>query len=471
MMKDCDVIIIGGGIGGLVCGAYLAKSGLKVLLFERHSAVGGYCSSFERDGVTYDVGAHCIGGVKNGIMRTICDELHLKELVKLHQFYIADKIRLSDDEICIKSNPDETINDLMCQFKNESKNIEKFFAFIQEKDYLKLYRSIINVKFCKLLDAFFVSKNLKRLFDAIMLSNKGLNSKNISAMSAVQLLRQYTLDPGYYPLGGMQKFSDALSDVIRAGNGTIMCSSGIRKVIVKNGRAAGVINDKNEKYYSKFVVSNADATETFKDLIDEQTIERIKVRELLPSLPCFGLYLNIDNRVIESVGKDVSSISCFNGDEIRANSKADIGNGRLVRWLIINLSSSINITSNRTGISVFTSVERLPTKFWDEMKEEFSNRIVETMKIVLPKIGFYSLSKVPATPVTFAKFTANRSGAAFGWASTVNQVKSSLFPQETSVEGLYLAGHWVTTGTGQGGIPSVANNGRSAAKLILERYK
>jgi len=41
MTTKYDVIIIGAGPNGLVCGAYLAKAGLKVLLLERRNEVGG----------------------------------------------------------------------------------------------------------------------------------------------------------------------------------------------------------------------------------------------------------------------------------------------------------------------------------------------------------------------------------------------------------------------------------------------
>ena len=41
MADAYDVIVIGGGHNGLVCGAYLAKSGLKVLVLERREIFGG----------------------------------------------------------------------------------------------------------------------------------------------------------------------------------------------------------------------------------------------------------------------------------------------------------------------------------------------------------------------------------------------------------------------------------------------
>src|SRR5580765_6655926 len=39
--RDCDAVIIGAGHNGLVCAAYLAAAGLKVIVLERRSVVGG----------------------------------------------------------------------------------------------------------------------------------------------------------------------------------------------------------------------------------------------------------------------------------------------------------------------------------------------------------------------------------------------------------------------------------------------
>jgi len=41
MTADYDVIVIGSGHNGLVCGAYLAKAGLRTLVLERRDIVGG----------------------------------------------------------------------------------------------------------------------------------------------------------------------------------------------------------------------------------------------------------------------------------------------------------------------------------------------------------------------------------------------------------------------------------------------
>ena len=45
-----DAVIIGAGIGGLLCGAFLAQKGYKIVIFEKEKYPGGLCGSFRREG-------------------------------------------------------------------------------------------------------------------------------------------------------------------------------------------------------------------------------------------------------------------------------------------------------------------------------------------------------------------------------------------------------------------------------------
>ena len=86
-MKKYDVIIIGGGIGGLASGIILSKEGLSVCVLEQHTIIGGCLQSFKRNGRTLDTGMHYIGSMGEGeIMHQyfkyfgITDELRLRKL-------------------------------------------------------------------------------------------------------------------------------------------------------------------------------------------------------------------------------------------------------------------------------------------------------------------------------------------------------------------------------------------------------
>src|SRR3981081_1027142 len=57
-LQSYDVVVVGAGVGGLLCANLLARSGLQVLLVEQHYMVGGYCSTFKRKGFIFDAATH-----------------------------------------------------------------------------------------------------------------------------------------------------------------------------------------------------------------------------------------------------------------------------------------------------------------------------------------------------------------------------------------------------------------------------
>jgi len=64
-VKNFDAIIISGGLGGLVCGAKLAKEGKRALLLEQHIVVGGCATTFRRKDFSIDVELQQMGGLDN----------------------------------------------------------------------------------------------------------------------------------------------------------------------------------------------------------------------------------------------------------------------------------------------------------------------------------------------------------------------------------------------------------------------
>jgi len=89
----------------------------------------------------------------------------------------------------------------------------------------------------------------------------------------------------------------------------------------------------------------------------------------------------------------------------------------------------------------------------------------------MPGISKYVKTKVIGTPRTFNRYTLNKEGAAYGWLSSNDQIDSFVFPQKGSIQNMFLAGHWCTAGTGQGGVPKSIYSGRSAALLVMREEK
>jgi len=62
---EADVVVIGSGIGGLCCGALLARYGKDVLVVESHDQPGGAAHSFDVKGFKFDSGPSLFSGLQS----------------------------------------------------------------------------------------------------------------------------------------------------------------------------------------------------------------------------------------------------------------------------------------------------------------------------------------------------------------------------------------------------------------------
>ena len=99
-----------------------------------------------------------------------------------------------------------------------------------------------------------------------------------------------------------------------------------------------------------------------------------------------------------------------------------------------------------------------------------ADKAIKKAEQIMPDFSKYIDVRVIATPHTFYRYTYNKNGAMYGWASTPDQIDKSIFPQKTPIEGLYLTGHWCTNGLGQGGISGVSYSGRHISRAIIKRF-
>ena len=275
-----DVIIIGAGIGGLTCGAALAKAGKKVLVCEQHIQPGGYVTSFKRKGFIFDGGLQSFGS--NGLVFPILKELGLYDKV---QFVRADyQIITPDIKVKLNSLP-QVREEFKRAFPQIESEVEAYFQdleallrpfekmFAKDKPALPLLSGLGRV--VAMLSFPFTNfgfiKNMKRyqkttsldLIDQHLTENRirfilsSLGYPIMSTMCTVggwhSWLRDY-----WYPIGGMQNFANLFADLTKQNGGTISLRTKVDQIIIENGMAGGVKLDDGRELCSKFVVSNID---------------------------------------------------------------------------------------------------------------------------------------------------------------------------------------------------------------------
>ena len=76
-----DAVIIGSGLGGLLCGTILSRGGYNVTILEKGAQIGGCLQSFVRDGLRFDTGFHSVAGLEpGGALESIFRPLGLMDL-------------------------------------------------------------------------------------------------------------------------------------------------------------------------------------------------------------------------------------------------------------------------------------------------------------------------------------------------------------------------------------------------------
>ena len=459
-----DAIIIGAGIGGLVCGCYLAKAGMKVLIAEQHFKPGGYCTSFQRNGFTFDAAAHSLGGYRLGHVGTIFRFLGLDTKINFLKIDPSDIIITPDHKVSFWTEIEKTISEFQQFFPREAENIRRFFHFLQNPS-PHFFLRIRNWTFKDLLDQHFGSDTLKSVLSFPLFGNGGLPPSLMSAFIGVKVYQEFLLDGGYYPEKGMQSLSQALAERFTELGGDLRLSSAVEKIRVKDGAATGIVLEKGGFVASTHVISNCDARQTFLKLLGSKIIgpefsTALKIME--PSLSGFIAYLGLNGKIdLPHPGANLWRLSRYDLDN--AFSRISKGIFKTIEGYVMHASP------DSKTLFAFTHAPFKNRQYWARNKMKLLDLFINTIRSdAISELADHIVYKEAATPHTLNRYTLNYKGAAYGWASVPSQLALSDFRKPSFVKNVYLTGHWTTHGLG---IPGVMYVGSDTAKTIIKKHK
>ncbi len=462
-----DAVIIGAGIGGLVCGCYLAKAGMKVLIAEQHHKPGGYCTSFKRQGFTFPAAAHFIGGFKHGNLQQIFEDHDIFQKMTLKRTDPSNIIMTPQHKISFWEDPARTIEDFQVAFPDEKDNIRDFIYSLLQPD-RKASIGMRAWSFKNLIDKYFANEKLKTALCLPLFGNAALPPSRISAFIGAKIFREFLLDGGYYPDGGIQKFPDAFAERFEEYGGTLRLCNAVKKICVEKQKATGIVLENNEYIAAKYVISNCDARQTFLKLLGKNVTGQQfsdKIRSMVPSLSGFIVYMGFDDslKYLPNAGVNIWKLSHVDISIEAIYELAKKGNYRDIASYLFYLS-----TDRKTALA-FLVAPFATSNYWQTMKELLIDRMVANIEAdLLPGLSNHLKFKGGATPLTLYRYTGNFRGAAFGWACTPDQLALTDFRKPSFVQGLYLSGHWSTKGFG---IPGVIYIGQDTAMMILRKHR
>ena len=475
--RSYDAVIIGAGIGGLICANLLVRERLRVLLVEQHYMVGGYCSTFRRKGFMFDAATHFYPLLGNPA--TITGKL-LRDLgvtngwVKMNP---VDHFHFPDGStFAVPADFDTYLSKLKQEFPHEAESLDRFFAVVREvylSGLLTYFRcretdrlddySGMTVR--QALDQHFRNPKLKLLLAADC-GHWGSPPSRTSFVFDSMLRLSYFLG-NYYPRGGSQAFADELALRFEERGGHILTSTSVNRIIVRNKSACGVElsprSAQTHRIDAEVVISNADLLLTLEQLIEPGHLDRDQVasiRMLRPTHPCFLVHVGLKGVTTEELrAAHGYHWDSWDSDRVATNS-FKIFVPTLYEPAMAPPGGHIVIVQKLTAID-YDAIDD-----WATHKAKVEAYIMENLERVMPGFSEKVVIKLSASARTSHRFTLNHQGAMLGWEMSPDQLGDNRPALNGMLKNLYLVGHWTQPG---GGITPVIVSAMQVAQKILQK--
>jgi phytoene desaturase len=465
-----DVVVVGGGLGGLSAGACLARDGRRVLLCERQDGVGGNAHAFKRGPYTFDPAIHVTAhgysveflsfylqalGLADKIELIPTDTFHtvvvqgerfhlpigtepLKEALAEHFPESADGVRAF-----VQTAADATI---------ESQQPPPRVPLAELEEAMKKFPTLFKYRTATLqdvLDEHLDDPRAKAVCGGLW-PYMGVPPQRVSFMAYEGAYMAFC-DPGpQYVRGSFQALADGVAEGITDYGGEIVTSTRVTRIVVEDGRVRGVELEGGERVNAEVVVSNSDARLTFDQLIGEEHLPPRfvkKLRRMKPSISGFLLYSAAKIDPLEhDLDHEVMVFEHWDPEEEYAQVLEGKPGGT---WLSIPTLMDPGLAPEGEHLVIFTSLMPYDIgESWEKARPRLQEEMIERVEKLMPGYRDSITFVDTATPKTFEDYTLAQQGAIYGWENVPNQTVPKRLDPTTPIEGLWLTGHWTHPGTG-----------------------
>jgi phytoene dehydrogenase-like protein len=529
MSASYDVVVIGGGHNGLVNAAYLARAGRKVLVLERRHVLGGAAVTEEIvPGFHFSVCSYVVSLLRPEIIRDLDLPRHGLEILPLDGTFTPMPDgnylwRVNDHgrtrrEIARHSRLDaEAYDDFsqamvqMCRFVKPILSMtppdptrptlkDLWNLMLMGRRFRRLspgdrYNQVqlMTMSAVDFLDQWFETDVLKATMSASGIIGTFLGVR--SPGTAYVLLHHYMgeIDGAFrawgFARGGTGAISNAIAAAARAAGAEIRARAPIAKILIRNGRARGVVLENGDEIQADVVSSSVDPNRTFLRMMDPERelpadfVEEVRRYKYRGSSGKVNLALDAlpDFKCLPGPGPHLrGAISISPAVDYMERAYDDAKYGRFSRrpyidMVIPSLTDPSVAPPGKHVLSCF--VQYAPYKLqegpeaWEQQREAFGDTVIDTVAEYAPNIKNIIIGRQVVTPLDLDREWGLTEGNIFQGELSLEQL-FFLRPvpgwarYRTPIRNLYMCGSATHPGGGIMGAP-----GRLAAVEILRDWE
>ena len=501
------VAVIGSGMAGLVAGAYLARDGHKVTVYEQYPKPGGVTATITQDGFSWDLGPLLLEGFGPEEAGTrILTEIGVPAARANNLATEPSDRGIVFPDFALWRPPDYQgalwrKDHLRRLFPEEARGIDRYYRFYRRMyrlvtlnrrsemhdghaaaiDRLRMALNYLLVKrfgsssAAELMEHFFDSPKLRAVYTGI-LADLMVAPSEFPALGVPLFNLESAFDsrnpaagerPGprsvyRYIRGGCGSLLKAALDALASAGGAVRTSAAVTRITTQGGKATGVVVDgKSEP--ADLVVSTAGARETFYELLGADQLPgeyRSVVDGQVPMESVFMVHLGLDREPAQP-----SALCYYYGTydvekgvrDIRAGRYHDGADGFLV--YIPSRHSPGMAPPGCAAVTIYTVAPNvIQGGDWEEGKERYADHLVACAEKHLPGIAAATRTRVIVTPADFRR-RLRQSHHSFGGIAPVRDRPNPGY--RTPIPNLWFAG---SQSQGGGGVLGVMKGARALVR-------
>ncbi|ANH79663.1 all-trans-retinol 13,14-reductase [Niabella ginsenosidivorans] len=310
---DYDVIIIGSGLGGLLCGSILGKEGLRVCVVEKNKQLGGNLQTFSRNKQLFDTGVHYIGGLAKGQnlyqvfkYAGIMDQLRLEKMEEAF-----DHILLENDpkEYVQSQGYDAFIKNLVADFPEEKEAIIRYCERVKEvcgkfplyhltTDDASVKNNVLGLGAQETIASITNNKKLQAVLAGNNLLYSGVAGKTPFHVHAL-IVNSY-IESSWKCVDGGSQIAKLLAAEIKKHGGTVLRNCEVKKIVETNRAISHIEIVNGATISARYFISNINPAATL-NLTNSPLLKNV-YRKRISGLPntvsSFSLHLVLKPRSV-----------------------------------------------------------------------------------------------------------------------------------------------------------------------------